>query len=310
MLSAELNHGSPRCRPAGPSSTVGNRGSVTHEAIPTGVPQAKCDAEPSGTSVRAQTYGVVRWMLMHKSSKAPKRTRLIMTSVDDTTFDVPFSKPPAPERRTSTPSPLVDQRRTCPLNPPGNNSQIPHPDSDRTLQITSLSSPQPGPKPSSFLERSRPSVIVYKVARGPNFSGSRDVIRVSYGEGYRKRTPLTNSSSRSDKERALGRRGCPTKKYGMAKGDDPTEHPNRKPIRSKLCSARRYYDEKRPPSGLRRADVSGGLPPAERFEGDMAWDFGAGPETCVRPVGADRSRVRVGGLTSVRMIPRTAVNSK
>lgn len=50
------------------------------------------------------------------------------------------------------------------------------------------------------------------------------------------------------------------------------------------------------------------LPPAERVEGDMAWDFGAGPETYVRPVDGNRSRVRVGGLTSVRMIPRTAVH--
>jgi hypothetical protein len=53
--------------------------------------------------------------------------------------------------------------------------------------------------------------------------------------------------------------------------------------------------------------MSGTLPAAERVEGDMAWDFGAGPETCVRPMDADRSRVRVVGLTSVRMIPRTAV---
>ena len=50
------------------------------------------------------------------------------------------------------------------------------------------------------------------------------------------------------------------------------------------------------------------LAPAERVEGDMAWDFGAGPERCVRLMDADRSRVRVGGLTSVRMIPRTAVD--
>jgi hypothetical protein len=61
---------------------------------------------------------------------------------------------------------------------------------------------------------------------------------------------------------------------------------------------------------MRIADIKmpGMLPPAERVEGDMAWNFGAGPETCVRPLGVDRSRVRVGGLTSVRMIPRTAVN--
>jgi hypothetical protein len=41
----------------------------------------------------------------------------------------------------------------------------------------------------------------------------------------------------------------------------------------------------------------------------MAWNFGASLETCVRPADADRSRVRVGGLTSVRMVPRTAFSS-
>jgi hypothetical protein len=56
--------------------------------------------------------------------------------------------------------------------------------------------------------------------------------------------------------------------------------------------------------------MSDSLPPAERVEGDMAWDFGAGSETCVRPADADRYRVRVGGLTSVRMIPRTAVGGR
>ena len=54
--------------------------------------------------------------------------------------------------------------------------------------------------------------------------------------------------------------------------------------------------------------MPGMLPPAERLEGDMAWDFGAGSEICVRPVDANHSRVRVGGLTNVRMIPRTAIN--
>jgi hypothetical protein len=255
-------------------------------------------------------------MLMCGSPKAPKRP---MTPVNDTTFDVPFSTPTTPERKTLTPSPLTsgheltlaDQRRTRPLNFPDNDLQIPHPDSDRTLQIPSSSSPQSGPRRlSSFLGTSRPSVIVYKVARGPNLSGSRDVIRVSYGEGHRRRTPLTNLSNMGDKERTLGRQGCSKREYGNAKRDDTTEHLNRKPIRSKHCSARRYYNEKHSPSSLRRADIkmSGRLPPAERVEGDMAWDFGAGPETYVRPVNADRSRVRVGGLTRVRMIPRTAVN--
>jgi hypothetical protein len=247
-----------------------------------------------------------------------------MTPVHVATFDVPFSTPSDPERKTLTPSPLTlnfgeheelilaDQRRTHPLNSPDNDLQIPDLDSGCTLLTPSSSGPQSGPKrPSSSLGTSRPSVIVYKVSTGSNISGSRDVIRVSYGEGHRKRTPLANSSNRSVKERILGRQGCSTKEYGNAKRDDMTEHLNRKPIRSKIRSSRRYYVEKRSPSGQRGADIkmSGRLPPAERVEGDMAWDFGAGPETCVRPVDADRSRVRVGGLTSVRMIPRTAVNS-
>lgn len=208
---------------------------------------------------------------------------------------------------------LADRRRRSPsMNPRNNTSPIPHPDGSCALLTPSSSGPQLRPRrPSSFLGTSRPSVIVYKVATGPNLSRSRDVVRVSYGEEYRKRTPLTNSINRS-KERTLSRQGCSisTKEYGNAKRGDTTEHLNRNSIRSKFCSSRRYHNEKRSPSGLRRAEIkmSGRLPPAERIEGDMAWDFGAGPETCVRPVDVDRSRVRVGGLTSVRMIPRTVVN--
>jgi hypothetical protein len=242
-----------------------------------------------------------------------QRARRPVTPFHATTLDAPFSTPSAPERKTLAPSPpnlrnfsereeltLADQRRIRPLTPTTDHSEMPHPDSSTHL-TSSSSGTRSGPiRLSSFPGTSRPSVIVYKVATGPNLSGSRDVIRVSYGEGHRKRTPLMNSSNRR------------TKKYRNAKRDDTTtEHLHRKPIRSKLCSARRYYDEKHSPSGLGRAEVrmSGGLPPAQRVEGDMAWDFGVGPETCVRPVDADRSRVRVGGLTSVRMIPRTAVNS-
>lgn len=50
--------------------------------------------------------------------------------------------------------------------------------------------------------------------------------------------------------------------------------------------------------------------PAERIEGDMAWDFGIGSEMAERGANAHRPQVRVGGLTSVRMIPRTAVDGK
>jgi hypothetical protein len=131
---------------------------------------------------------------------------------------------------------------------------------------------------------------------------------VSYGEGRRKRTHPTNSGHRK-KERNLGRLGYPPKEYGNAKRDDTTKPLDRKAVRSARPGG---YRDGGTSSGLRRADtkVSGKLPPAERLEGDMAWDFGAGPEKCQRRVDADRIRVRVGALTSVRMIPRTAVDGE
>jgi hypothetical protein len=248
---------------------------------------------------------------MRGSPKAPKGTRR-PTPDHANTLDAPFSTPSGPERKILAPSSLAlrnfseheklvlaDRRRTQPMSTPNNDSHISHPDGSCALLTPTSSDPKPR-RPSSFLGTSRPSVIVYKVATGPNFSGSRDVIRVSYGEGHRKRPPLTNLSNRS-RER--------TKEYGITKRDDTTGLLNRKSMRSKLCYSRKYHDDQHTPSGPRRADIkmSGTLPAAERVEGDMAWDFGAGPETCVRPMDADRSRVRVGGLTSVRMIPRTAV---
>lgn len=258
---------------------------------------------------------------MRGSPKAPQETR--RTPDHANALHVPFSAPSAPERKNLGPSSpalryfserekiiSADRKRPRPMNPPNNDSPISHPDGNCALLIPASShSKSRRRRPSSFLGTSRPSVIVYKVATGPNFSGSRDVIRVSYGEAHRKRTPLTNSSNRN-KERTLGRQNYPTKEYGITKRGDTTGHRNRKSIQSMLCSSRRCHDDKCSPSGLRRADImmSGMLPPAERVEGDMAWDFGAGPERCVQPVDADRSRVRVGGLTSVRMIPRTAVN--
>ena len=257
---------------------------------------------------------------------SPKATKATRRPIPDriNALDAPFSTLSGPERKTLAPFSLAprnfseheklvlaDRRRTHSMSTPNNDSPISHPDGNCALLTPTSSDRKSRPRrPSSFLGTSRPSVVVYKVATGPNFSGSRDVIRVSYGEGYRKRTPLTNSSNRS-KERTLGRQGYSTKDYVITKRDDTTEHLSRKSMRSKLCSSRRYRDDRRSPSGMRRADIkiSGMLPPAERVEGDMAWDFGAGPETCVRPVDADHSRVRVGGLTSVRMMPRTAVNS-
>ncbi len=42
----------------------------------------------------------------------------------------------------------------------------------------------------------------------------------------------------------------------------------------------------------------------------MAWDFGVGPEMDEHGSNGHRGQVRVGGLTSVRMIPRTVVDSE
>ncbi|KAI0293911.1 hypothetical protein BC826DRAFT_358175 [Russula brevipes] len=250
--------------------------------------------------------------------------------VHATSLDIPCSMASARARKTLTPSPpalrtigghgeLIFTDQTNTVSSPVNKSEIQPPDHDRSrcaLLTPSPSTPPSGPRQDSSLPgTSRPSVIVYKVATGPNLVGSRDVIRVSYGEGHRKRTHPTSFGHRN-KDRKLGpsRRARPQKEYGSApKRDDKAKHLHRKSIRPKLCSSRRYCDEKRSPSADRQkadTEVSGKLPPAERVEGDMAWDFGAGPETCLRRVDADRSRVRVGGLTSVRMIPRSAVDGE
>ena len=43
----ESNHGPPHYHPANLSKDLGREGSATDEAIPTGIPQAQCDTEPS-----------------------------------------------------------------------------------------------------------------------------------------------------------------------------------------------------------------------------------------------------------------------
>jgi hypothetical protein len=257
---------------------------------------------------------------MHESPKDPTRTwHPVMPIHHATTLDVPFSTPTACAREVLTPSPLTlrnsnddeelshgEQGSTHLRNP---KSQTLRPDRSSCTLLTPLSSTSESGRRrhSSLLGTSRPSVIVYKVATGPNLAGSRDVIRVSYGEGHRKRKHPTSSGHRN-KERNLSRQGHPPKEYANAKRD-MTKHPDRTVLRSKLCSVRGCRDGN---PGLRRADTkaSGKLPPAERVEGDMAWDFGAGPEKCQRRVDQDRTRVRVGGLTNVRMIPRTVVDGE
>src|SRR6266852_4417523 len=161
---------------------------------------------------------------MRGSPKAPRFLRR-PTSDHANALDAPFSTPSGADRETFAPPSLalrdfsnheklvlVGRRRTHPMSPPNIDSPISRP--DRSCALLTPTSSDPKSRPSTILGTSRPSVIVYKVATGPNFSGSRDVIRVSYGEGQPKRTPLTNSSNRS-KELNLGRQGYSTKDYGI-----------------------------------------------------------------------------------------------
>jgi hypothetical protein len=261
---------------------------------------------------------------MRGSPKALKETR--RTPDHANAVDAPFSTPSVPERmvppsvpeRMVPPSPalrnfserekfiLADRRRPHPLSSPNNDSPISHPEGNSALLIpTSSHVKSRRRRPSSFLGTSRPSVIVYKVATGPNFSGSRDVIRVSYGEAHRKRTPLTNSSNRS-KERTLGRQGYSAKEYGITKRGDTTGHLNEKSMRSMFCSSRRYHDDKCSPSGLRRANIkmSGMLPPAEAcgcgsFPCARGWSHQRTYDTAYCRQWWDRSRGYFNGLLDV-----------
>jgi hypothetical protein len=114
---------------------------------------------------------------------------------------------------------------------------------------------------------------------------------------------LGNGSKTHD----LGRHSGPLK-GDKAKRDGVAKHPGRRVLRTKFCLDGRRAS----PVGLRRDDtkLSDNPPPAERVEGNMAWDFGVGPQTSTQRVDVHRHQVRVGGLTSVRMVPRTAVDGE
>ena len=62
---------------------------------------------------------------------------------------------------------------------------------------SSLSAPYPDLGHPPFSGACRPSVIVYKVTSGPNLAKSKDVVRISYGEGFQKRTRMKISGRRS-----------------------------------------------------------------------------------------------------------------
>src|SRR3984885_15550537 len=118
---------------------------------------------------------------MRGSPKVPKETRR-PTSDHANALEAPFSTPSGAERETLPPSSLAlrdfskhdelvlaGRRRTHPMSPPNNDSPISRP--DRSCAFLTPASSDPKSRPSTFLGTSRPSVIVYKVATGPNFSG-------------------------------------------------------------------------------------------------------------------------------------------
>lgn len=263
--SAQLNHGPPRCQSAERSGSLGKRdrlgsGCATNKTKSSKAVDARGDSGSGETPV-------------------PKRTKQFATPVRATTQDVLFRAPYADS--TLTPSPLTtldigDHEELSHVEGTQTRSSRPStmskddtviPGQGRALITPSPSAPHSdlGQNPP-FSGACRPTVIVYKVARGPNLAKSKDVVRISYGEGHQKRTRM----------KFPGRR---------IKRGDAAIHLDKK---SKASSDKSL--------------------PAERIEGDMAWDFGVSSEMGGRGANVHQPQVRVGGLTSVRMIPRTAVD--
>ena len=118
-----------------------------------------------------------------------------------TTQDVPCYAPSADLTPTSSPLiPLdfgrreglsrVEGRQTRPSKPSATfKGDTVIPGGSCTLVTSPSSAPHSdlGQNPP-FGGACRPSVIVYKVANGPNLAKSKDVVRISYGEGHQKRS--------------------------------------------------------------------------------------------------------------------------
>lgn len=204
----------------------------------------------------------------------PKRTRRTATPARGMTQDVPFNAHPT--NLTMTPSLLspldfgdrqgmsrVEGTQIHPSKPSATTQDDRViPGQGCALITRSLDAPYPdlGQNPH-FGGACRPSVIVYKVTRGSNLVKSKDVVRISYGEGSQKRTRMKFSGRRS-------------------KRGDATMHLD---MKSKADIKATYR-----------------LLPAERIEGDMAWNFGVGSEMGDSRANMHRPRVRIGGLTRDR----------
>ncbi|KAI0305369.1 hypothetical protein B0F90DRAFT_1815592 [Multifurca ochricompacta] len=334
--SAESNHSSPGHRSTGLSNLLGKRkirlgsGCATWETIPSEVSDPQRGFGPSGTPVHTQKYGSPN--ADAHIANALKRGEHTVSPVCATTLDVPFSTPSARSRKFLTPSPFTplnfsDREESGCRKETETVSRVFQPfeyfegqfrDLEAGLRLQCSAEfimecfPVRSRQKQSSVGASRPSVIVYKVSTGPVIAGSKDIIRASYGKGHQKRSRM-KVSGYLDKARYPRSHASPPKELGNPSRDGSAQDPNKKLARAKHCPARTFHDMK-PTSSVHLQNVDlevyGRPPSAERIEGEMAWDFGTGPDMSVRHAGSNRPQVHVGGLTSVRMILRTAVDGK
>ena len=189
--------------------------------------------------------------------KVSKRTKRIGTPVHATTQDVPFHAPSADRTPASFPlTPLdfgvceglshVEGTQTRPSKPSTTSKEdMVIPGQGRTLITSSLSAPSSslGQNPP-FGGARRPSVIVYKVGRGPNLAKSKDVIRISYGEGHQKRIH-NKSLGRRNKVRGQGSYSSLQKVLRIVQKGDAAMRLAMKSVRPYFCTTQGCYDMKR-----------------------------------------------------------------
>lgn len=174
------------------------------------------------------------------------------------TQGVPFSAPSADLTLTPSPTPLdfgghkglsdIEGTQTHPTRPSTTTKDDRViPGQGCTLITSSPSARHPDPGQNPFSGTCRPSVIVYKVARGPNLAKSKDVVRISYGEGCQKRTRMKISNRRS---KVCGRRSypCLQEVLRIVKRGNAAMHLDMKSVSSYFCTKQRYHGIKQLPS--------------------------------------------------------------
>lgn len=191
--------------------------------------------------------------LTDRFPKAPKRARCIAIPARAMTQDAPLDAYSANLALTPSPLPSLDfsdDQGTSRVEGTQTHSSKPPtatqhdrviPGQGRTFITRSLSAPYPdlGQNPP-FGGACRPSVIVYRVTRGPNLAKSKDVVRISYGEGFQKRTPK-KCSGRRIKVCGRGSSASLKKVLRIIKRGDATVHMDMKSVRSYFYTTQRRH---------------------------------------------------------------------